>query len=95
MEFQINYGLGGGFGGMIESEIIEADSLEEANTIAHLMALENSEGYEGQNGFPSVEVFMEEDKDIDKKTAQMMYNEEMENMLEYEVISLSKKEKDD
>ena len=54
---------------MIESEVIKTDLFKEANSITHLMALENAQSYEGQNGFLLVEFIMENDENIDKKTA--------------------------
>lgn len=86
MKFEIRYALSGGFGGCKNKdwEEIEADDLEEANKIAYQSACEEYESYVGLYGLREVSDIMEEDG-VDETDAEIIYLDERENWLEYEV----------
>ena len=54
MKFEINYGLGGGFGGETEKQIFIADDNDEAEELGRLIAVEYAENFEGRYGIPSI-----------------------------------------
>ena len=83
-KFKIKYALGGGFGGVDNKnwEIIEADSLEEAQAEAYRGACGEYYEYEGMYGLRTVEEIMEDDK-VDAEEAQDIWNEERESWLDY------------
>lgn len=82
----ISYGLGGGFGGANNYEVIDAtgsvDSEDEANMYAWEKACEEYESYVGLHGLRTQDEIMEED-DVDEETAEEIYNEERESWLDY------------
>jgi len=80
----ISYGLGGGFGGANNFEIIDASSEDEANSYAWEMACQDYESYVGLHGLRTQDEIMEED-DVDQETAEEIYNEERESWLDYSV----------
>lgn len=79
----VEYGLGGGFSGGIQYEVIEANSEEEANNYAYNKSKEEYETYEGNGGIRSVSNIMEEDDIEDEEEAEMIYNDERESWLHY------------
>ncbi len=75
--FIIGYGLSGGYGGIHDYEVIEADSREDAEDEAYVRACEHYESYlDGQN-LRDVSDIMEEDDAI------QIFYEEREGWLEY------------
>jgi len=78
----ISYGLGGGFGGASNFEIINAKNEEEASIYAWEKACQDYESYAGSNGLRTEDEIMEEDN-VDQETAEEMYNEERESWLDY------------
>lgn len=78
----ISYGLGGGFGGADNFEVIEAESEDEARLYAWQMACEDYEQYVGLHGLRTIGEIMEED-DVDEEEAEQIYNEEKESWLDY------------
>lgn len=85
MKFKIRYGLNGGFGGCenMEWEEIEAEDLDEANKIAWGNACEEYDSMVGLHGLRTVEEIMEEDGE-DQEEAEMTYNDDKEDWIEYE-----------
>lgn len=85
MKFRIRYALGGGFGGCENKdwEEIEAEDLDEANTIAWQNACEEYDSYLGMHGIRDIDEIMEED-DCDEEEAEAERNEDRESWIEYE-----------
>lgn len=92
--FIIGVGLCGGFGGIHTYEVIEADSLEEAEKLAYEASCENYEQYEGLYGLRTVNDIIEEDK-VNEEEAEEIYIEERESWLNYIAYSWSKELEDD
>ena len=82
--YKIKYGLGGGFGGARESEILDFETLEAAQSAAYIMALEYASMYEGSCGLPDFDEIKEEEACSDEE-ANEIYYEELENWLDYSV----------
>jgi hypothetical protein len=84
-KYKIQYGLNGGFGGDNNDwETIETNSEQDALDIAYRNAIEEYESYEGMYGLRSVEQIMEEDE-LDEDEAEILYIDERESWLHYEV----------
>jgi hypothetical protein len=83
-KYEIKYGLGGGFGGCGDWEVIEADSLEEAETMAYEKALEEYDSYAGSQGILSEEEIAEENPEWGTDEVFQAYREEAESWIEYE-----------
>jgi hypothetical protein len=86
----IGYGLGGGFGGARNFEVIQADSLEDAEKWALESACEYYESYAGSNGLREIGEIMEEDEIEDEDEAWQIYEEERESWLDYSAQPYSK-----
>ena len=86
----IGYGLSGGFGGARNFEVIQVDSLEDAEKWAWESACEDYENYAGSNGLRGVSEIMEEDEIEDEDEALQVYEEERENWLDYSAQPYSK-----
>ncbi len=84
--FQIKYALGGGFGGCdnVDWEDCDAKTLQEAEDIAYEMAQQEYDSYAGMHGLRGVETIMEEDE-LDEEDAEIVYQDEMESWLCYDV----------
>jgi len=80
--FIIGYGLGGGFGGIHNYEVVEATDLEDAETQAYDKACEEYQQYDGMYGLRDLDAIMEED-DVDEEEAEEVWNEEREGWLDY------------
>lgn len=83
----IGWGLGGSFGGIQNYEVIEADSLEEAEKEAYYSACEEYEMY--SNHFTQIDEIMNEEG-VDEQEAVEIYEEERESWLEYSAQPYSK-----
>ena len=80
-QFEILYGIGGGYND-IQTEVIEVDTLEQAEYSAYYAACEMFESYgvfDNQNP----------DYDYDSEGYQDEYNEECENWIEYSARPVS------
>lgn len=86
----IGYGLGGGFGGARNYEVIQVDTQEDADKWAWENACEEYERYAGSNGLRSVDEIMEEDDIEDEDEALQVYEEERERWLDYSAVPYSK-----
>lgn len=86
----IGYGLGGGFGGARNFEVIQVDSLEDAEKWAWESACENYESYAGSNGLRCISEIMEEDEIEDEEIAIEVFEEERESCLDYSAQPYSK-----
>jgi len=86
----IGYGLGGGFGGARNFEVIQADSQDDADKWAWESACEEYENYSGMHGLRDVSQIMEEDNIEDEDEALEVYNEERESWLDYSAMPYSK-----
>ena len=82
--YKIKYGLGGGFGGARESEILDFETLEEAQSAAYDMAVEFASMFEGSYGLPDFNEIKEREGCSDEE-ANDIYYEELENWLDYSV----------
>ena len=80
--YKIKYGLGGGFGGARESEILDFETLEEAQSAAYDMAVEFASMFEGSYGLPDFGEIKEREGCSDEE-ANAIYYEELENWLDY------------
>lgn len=87
--FIINYGLGGGFGGAKNYEVVQVSNLEEAEKWAYDAACEYYEGYSGMYGLRDEVQIMEEDE-CDEEDARLTFEEERESWLEYAAAPYSK-----
>lgn len=81
-KFKIQWGLGGGFGGLGECEIIEAENEDAASVEAWQNACEEYDSMVGMHGLRSVEEIMEEEG-FSEYDAQMTYADERESWLDY------------
>ncbi|MFW6246876.1 MAG: hypothetical protein ACOC22_01730 [bacterium] len=95
MKFKVSYGLGGGFSGSIEEEILEFKSIEHAQIYAYEKAIETYEMYEGLHGLRTVdEILEEENEDVDEDDkidwdeAVRIYIEERDTWLDFSVEPL-------
>jgi len=70
----IGYGLGGGFGGIRNYEVIQASTQEEADSFAYENACEYYEGYVGNYGLRDLGQIMEEEEIEDEDEAFEIYN---------------------
>ena len=86
----IGYGLGGGFGGAQNFQVIQSDNLEQAEKESYEMACNEYEMYEGMHGLRNISQIMEEDDIEDEDEALEIYNEERESWLDYSARVYSK-----
>lgn len=86
----IGYGLGGGFGGMQTYEVVQCETLAQAEDAAYEAACEHYQMYEGMHGLRDVEQIMEEDEIEEEQDAWGIYEEERESWLEYSATKYSK-----
>lgn len=91
--FIIGYGLGGGFGGIQNYEVVEAKDLNEASTLSYEKACEEFEQYAGSYGLRTVEEIMEEEG-YEEEEAEQEFNEERESWLDYTSVLYSKEEEE-
>lgn len=87
--FIINHGLGGGFGGANNYEVIETGNLEEAEKWAYENACEDYESYLGLYGLRDIEQIMEEEE-CEEEEADEIMREEREGWIEYNAVPFSK-----
>jgi len=90
----IGSGLGGGFGGQKEFEVIEANSLEDAEQWAWEKACDEYESYAGMYGLRDLSQIMEEDEIEDEDYAIQVFEEEREGWLDYSAKPFSKEYED-
>lgn len=89
MKFNIYAGLGGSFGGAQYQGTGDFESCVEAGNYAYQLALEEYQSYEGYHGIMSwYDVACENglDPDDDEKEIDQLYNEELENWIEYYAV---------
>ena len=91
--FIVGYGLSGGFGGIQNYVVIEASSESNAEDQARLMAVEEYESYAGSNGLREIQDIIDEDE-VDEDEAYEIYEQEMDDWLDYEVKPFTKDEYD-
>lgn len=86
--FWIRVGLAGSFGGCENNDWQEVECIDrdQAYKDAWHMAVEKYQEYEGYGGLDSIDSFMEE-ADGDEEDAQMLYMENVESWIDYEVSS--------
>lgn len=80
--FKVKYGLGGGFGGAKECEILDCESLEDAEKSAYILALEYASQYEGMYGLPNFDEIMKEEECSEEEATEIYY-ERLEDWLDY------------
>lgn len=87
MKFAIQYGLGGGFGGCrrMTPEVLEFDSLSDAETYAWEQAVQEYESYGGLHGLTTQEEVMEEEGITDEDEGWEAYLQAIESWLDYYV----------
>jgi len=90
--YLIKYGLGGGFGGAKDSEILDLESIEEAQSTAYELAVEFASMYEGMYGLPDFDKIKEEEGCSDKEANEIYYSD-LENWLDYSVEEYHGKDK--
>lgn len=91
--FIVGYGLSGGFGGIQNYVVIEASSESDAEDQARLMSVEEYESYVGSNGLREIQEIMDEDE-VGEDEAYEIYEQEMDDWLDYEVKPFTKDEYD-
>ena len=91
--FIVGYGLSGGFGGIQNYVVIEASSESDAEDQARQMSVDEYESYAGSNGLRDVQDIMVEDE-VDEDEAMEIYEQEMDDWLDYEVHPFTKEEYD-
>jgi len=79
----ICYGLGGGFGGADNYDVVEATDIEDAERQAYEMACETYEGYDGMYGLRSIDEIMEEDEVDEEEEVEEIWRDERESWLDY------------
>lgn len=84
MIYKLKYGLGGGFGGAREYEVVEVEKPHEADKLAYECACEEYDNYVGMYGLRSVEEIMEEDE-LEEDEACEQFDEEREEWLEWDI----------
>ena len=93
-KYRIYAGLGGGFGGLVYQETIEANSQEEADDAAFEAACKVYNSYEGMYGIRDISEIMEEE-DCGEEDAEGVYNDERDGWLEYSAVLETPENKDD
>ena len=88
--FIIGYGLSGGYGGIHDYEVIEAENLEEAENAAYYKACEYYDMYIDGINLRDTDHIMEEDE-VDEETAYEIFCEERENWLDYTAVEYNEK----
>lgn len=89
-KFIVGYGLNGGFGGIMNYEIVTHTNKEDIASVAYDIACEHYEMYVGSNGLRTIEEIIEEDE-CNSENAWYIFNEEREEWLEYETYPYSDK----
>ena len=93
-KFRVYAGLGGGFGGAEFKGIYEAETENEANGIAHELAVDEYQSYEGLHGLRDYEDIREDHPDVDDEDVIYdYYMEEMEEWLDYWVEEITDEDK--
>jgi len=82
-QWVVGWGLGGGFGGMCDYELLENEDEDSANVYAWEKACEEYESYAGMHGLRDIGQIMEEDGIDDEEEAIEIFNEEREDWLDY------------
>jgi hypothetical protein len=90
-QYRIFAGMGGGFGGAQEVDVMEFANKEAAKDYAYEVACETYNMYAGMHGLRSVADIMEEDE-CDEENAEYVYDEEREDWLDYYVEEVSSEE---
>lgn len=90
MIYILKFGLGGGFGGARNFEVVDVADEKEADEIAYECACEEYNNYAGLYGIRTVDEIMEEEE-LDEDEAYEQYNEEREDWVEHEVKVCDKK----
>lgn len=83
-KYKIYAGLGGSFGGADYIDTLDFENYDEAMEFAFRAACEKYNEYAGLYGLRTVEEIMEQDE-TDEEEAIMIYNEERESWLDYNV----------
>ena len=86
----IGFGLGGGFGGIKNYEVVEVQSEEQALDWAQESAKEEYQQYEGMYGLESIDTIMEEDEELSLDDAEIAYNEAVDSWIEFSAEPYSK-----
>ena len=92
--FIIGSGLGGSFGGQRNFEVIEANSLEDAEEWAWENACDEYESYAGMYGLRDINQIIEEEEIEDEDEANEAYEEERGSWLVYSAKPFSKEYED-
>lgn len=87
--FIIGFGLGGGFGGIHQYEVVKSKSLNSANDEAYQRSIEEYESYVGSNGIRDIDEIMEDDG-VDYDEATQIFNDEREDWLDYEAFPFTR-----
>lgn len=81
-KFKVFYGLGGGFGGPGDPEILDFETEEKAEDYAWEKACEEYESIAGCHGLRDIADIVEEDN-CNCEEAEEIYNDERESWLDY------------
>ena len=81
-KYKVYYGLGGGFGGAGDPEILDFDTEKEATDYAWEMAVEEYESYAGMHGIRDIDEIMAEEG-VEEEEAYDVFCDERESWLDY------------
>ena len=87
-KYKINYGLGGAFG--VDEEIMDFPNEATANKEAYELAKYAYQSYEGYHGIRSVQDVIDEEEDVSYEEAYEIYEDEVENTINYYVELIEK-----
>ena len=87
-KFIIGYGLSGGYGGIHDYKVIEAETLEQADQWAFEEACDYYESYIDGHNIRDVGDIRDEE-DVDEETAWEIFQEERERWLDYITLDYS------
>ena len=84
MKYLVKYALSGGFGGceMVNGEVLDFDSLKNAERYAYECACEEYDSYAGSHGLRDIDNIMDEDE-VNEDEAYEIYNEDREGWIDY------------
>lgn len=89
MYWIVGYGLGGGFGGIQNYEVVDVKDEQEAIDEAYQRACDYYESYVGYSGLRDINDIMEEEEIDDEEIAYDIFYEERENWLDYEALKFT------
>lgn len=84
-KYTISWGLGGGFGGINNYEVVEAENIEDAQSFAFEQACNEYDLYTSSNGLRDLEE-IEDEEECSRGEAWEIFGEERESWILYDAI---------